>query len=794
VKKDKEFIIFLCIGCGALIASYLAVLSPGKLSLSLNDLPLHYIYYNKNIRAAFRKSFNRPKIIAAGIDRYTLGKIPARFPFPRSIYATVIKNLNQEEVNTIGLDLVFTGKSSGEEDAAFSEALKNSSRSKVVLAFIFGASLEKEQYILPLPEFQQANCALGLIDNPKDIDQISRRLNFLISAKNAEEFRYSFSAQTAACYLNKTPAQIIESIPVHQKVTLWDGASNIDIKNFLINYAAIPGEDDLAVFVSFYDLYANIDGLKKKFGQDFLKDSLVLIYSEAEILHDNAVTPLGKFPGGFLHLNGIINILAKKFLIESPLFTFLFIIPALIIMLAALRYFGFIANLFINSLAILIIFWAAVALRFRGISLNLSQIIFFCIIFFVCANIYKYVSAILQLQKIKNKTALDPLRNLFTLRYFYYHFDLYKREFYLGKELYLFFIHFENLKEEIQNMPLNSIRVFWKRLLPLIKSEGGIWAVYSSEEIVGGIFYPAHKSAKLAQSFKNTLQAILKENNLKVNVKVACLKVKREYSTRELLFALSGELKKSSENVNLYDKREFHDIFKAAQGLKSEEYEFLKSIDADIEERNRELLEILENLNKEQQRNTELFFDVILSLVNALEARDPYSEGHSQRVAYYSLKTAEKLGWNKVEIEKLRKTGLLHDLGKIGIPDNILHKKDKLTDDDFDFIKKHEIIAVKILEPLKEVKEMLPWILHHHERWDGQGYPYGLAGNSIPAASQIISLADVYDALTTGRDYKKALPWEDALKEIENNKGTQFNPEYTDIFLKVIRELQAKNH
>ncbi len=129
---------------------------------------------------------------------------------------------------------------------------------------------------------------------------------------------------------------------------------------------------------------------------------------------------------------------------------------------------------------------------------------------------------------------------------------------------------------------------------------------------------------------------------------------------------------------------------------------------------------------------------------------------------------------------------MLHDLGKIGIPDSILHKKDVLTGEEYDFIKKHEIIAVRILEPLREISDILPWILYHHERWDGKGYPHGLGGDSIPEASQIIALADTFDTLTTGRDYKVSFSVPDAIQELIKNKGTQFNPALVDLFVEVI--------
>jgi putative nucleotidyltransferase with HDIG domain len=792
VKKNQENFNFLFIGFCALIISYLGVLFPNKFSLSLNDLPVQYIRFNKNLRTAFQQGFKPVKVIAVGIDINSIEKIPGRFPFPRSVYAELIKILDKEKVNTIGFDLIFASSSDPKEDLVLSEALKNVSHSKVVLAFMLGSGINGQPYVLPHPDFWQKKVALGFIDSQSDPDLRIRSQNTLIVSESNEKLRYSLAVQMAASYFNIPPDQVVQGIPVFKKDIRSAGLMNISVENMFLNYVVLPQDSALVTNISFYDLYSDLEGLKKRYGQDFLKDSLVMVYPQAEIIHDNVPTPLGRLSGGFLHINSFLDIVSFKFLIFSPLLTFVLLIGGLTFIFFSIRYQGFFAGLFVVILFFLISFWAAVTLWLQGGVINLGQLAIFSVVFYVGANIYKYVRAILQLEVIKNKVALDPLRNFYTLRYFYYHFDLAARNFYPGKELYLFFIYMGSLKDELQNMPLSSIRNIWQKIQPVIKGAGGFWGTYSSEEIVGGVFYRPRKSGDLAQAFRNTIQAMFQENNLNVTVKVGYLKVKKEYSARELLFVVSRELKKTSEEIVFFNSPEFERALKSSVALKQEEHEFLQSIDADIEEKNRELMEMIENLSREQVKSREMFFQVILSLVNALEARDPYSEGHSQRVTSYAVKLADKLGWNKEEKEKLRKAGLLHDLGKIGIPDSILHKKDRLSEEEFDFIKKHEIIAVNILEPIKDMAEILPWILYHHERWDGKGYPHGLGGNAIPLASQIISLADVYDALTTGRDYKKALSIEDSLAEIERNKGSQFRGELVETFVSLIRQEQAQ--
>lgn len=165
MKKNQENFNFLFIGFCALIISYLGVLSPTKFSLSLNDLPLQYIHRTKTLLSAFKRGFKPLKVVAVGIDIDSIEKIPGRFPFPRSVYADLIKKLDEEKVNTIGFDLVLTSSSEPKDDLALAEVLKNVSRSKVVLAFMLGSGTNGQPYVLPQPEFRQNNVSLGYIGN-----------------------------------------------------------------------------------------------------------------------------------------------------------------------------------------------------------------------------------------------------------------------------------------------------------------------------------------------------------------------------------------------------------------------------------------------------------------------------------------------------------------------------------------------------------------------------------------------------------------------------------------------------
>jgi len=176
------------------------------------------------------------------------------------------------------------------------------------------------------------------------------------------------------------------------------------------------------------------------------------------------------------------------------------------------------------------------------------------------------------------------------------------------------------------------------------------------------------------------------------------------------------------------------------------------------------------------------YFGTIKAIANAIEARDPYTKGHSERVARFSKVIAEELNWDKNEIELIDWGGMLHDVGKIGIPDSILNKPGELTDDEYNKIKLHPLIGAKIVEDISFLEAVTPYVLDHHERFDGKGYPRGVAGENISIKGRLLAVADAFDAMTSDRTYRKALKPEDAFKEILRNGGTQFDPEIVRAF------------
>ncbi len=182
------------------------------------------------------------------------------------------------------------------------------------------------------------------------------------------------------------------------------------------------------------------------------------------------------------------------------------------------------------------------------------------------------------------------------------------------------------------------------------------------------------------------------------------------------------------------------------------------------------------------------YVSAVRSLAKAIEEKDTYTRGHSERVAAMVEKLARTLGVPESEIEYLRFGSILHDVGKIGIPESIVKSPKALTSAEFNIIKKHPLKGVEILHPIPFIKDHMYLVRNHHERWDGRGYPDGLAGDAIPLGAQIVAIADAYDAMTSSRPYRKGMPPKQAAKEIEKNAGTQFSERLAEAFLKNLKD------
>ncbi len=215
--------------------------------------------------------------------------------------------------------------------------------------------------------------------------------------------------------------------------------------------------------------------------------------------------------------------------------------------------------------------------------------------------------------------------------------------------------------------------------------------------------------------------------------------------------------------------------------------------DGDFDERDRDLLSALahqvavaiENANLYSELK-EAFYDTAAALADTVEKRDPYTGGHTQRVTHYAVSIGKRLRLDDEALESLRLAAALHDIGKIGVPDAVLLKPDRLDEDEYAVMREHPVCAVEILSHVHQLASVMPGVLAHHERFDGTGYPNGAAGSDIPLQARIIAVADAFDAMTTDRPYRPALSVETSSDELRAGAGTQFDPDVVEAFLSSI--------
>ena len=195
---------------------------------------------------------------------------------------------------------------------------------------------------------------------------------------------------------------------------------------------------------------------------------------------------------------------------------------------------------------------------------------------------------------------------------------------------------------------------------------------------------------------------------------------------------------------------------------------------------------LVRRLKQALRQNQELFLETIRTLAAAIDAKDPYTRGHSERVSSYSMAIARHLGLTQDEVFRVRTAAILHDVGKLGIRDGILNKPGGLTDEEYAVMRQHTAIGAQIMEPIRMLKDIIPGIRNHHEAWDGTGYPDRLAGDQVPLVARIIGVADTFDAMTTNRPYQEAKTLDFVLARMRAMSGNKFDPKVVDALLAAV--------
>ncbi len=696
-------------------------------------------------------------IVIVEIDDYSIEKVNQKWPLARSLYVKALDILDQEKAKVVSFDIIFQGEDeSPAQDLELLEAIKRFS-GKVVL----GSALRPKEILSPGEKFQE-QAAIGFINAPADFDRKIRRLRGYAKVKDYAGF--SLAVETVALFGDTFPKL------KGQSLVLGDNRTPLNSDgSFNLNYLLKPKDFQT---ISFYDL------LSRKFPQSLFKDKIVLFGPTAEIIHDVVFTPLGKMSGVFVQANGMATLINQKYLRFLPQAVSLFILTGILFLSGfIISYLRPLKGLVLSVGMLSFLLWIDLTLKSHGFKLADGPIAVSAFGFFLIGNIYNYFKFLIIISQIKNKMMTDPLTGLLSLRYFYERASLELKSL-SRKRRQLLVIFLKDFEPEVKKISFEELRRVWRELKNYLFGQSFLWTRHNNELILG------LKTGKISlEALQKNLKTLLNERKVVLPIKIGSMPIDSSVNLREAAAYLAENIEANPDNIAIFKKIESGPDQKKYSSL-----DFISSLGADAEEKNRELLSSLEKLIKEQKKTEQAYLELISSLVKALEAKDPYTEGHSERVAIYAALLAKALNLSWEEQEKIRKAGLLHDLGKIGIPDEILHKKGKLSDEEFSRIKEHEVVGIKILEPIKDFKGILPYVLHHHESFDGTGYPHGLAGEFIPLGARIMAVVDIFDALSTGRDYKDAFSFERSEKILKEMKGNKLDPKLVDAFLEVIRE------
>jgi putative nucleotidyltransferase with HDIG domain len=412
---------------------------------------------------------------------------------------------------------------------------------------------------------------------------------------------------------------------------------------------------------------------------------------------------------------------------------------------------------------------------------------------FLAFNLYHYISLVYVRKKIMHRTLYDPESGLFSTRYFKL---LAREKAEKATALTLVGIKISNSENLTQQFTIDQIAELTKEITSRLRRDGFLSKKDMMASVSPGVIGVLKEDQKKDQIRKG------------LEIFIASLEGKEwKLDDRRVQVSLKGLLlnKAAGERIQNCDpvsqmKLRFKN-FDDTQSVYCEpinrveinssksridvrnEYDFIV---LDWEEKAKDLAKSLRALSEANARLSALNFGIVKTLARSIDANSTWTAGHSERVTRTAVKLGKTMGLGDQDQKRLQIGGLLHDIGKIGIPTHILDKHGKLTDEEFTKIREHPAKGARILEPLEQLSDVIPLIEQHHERFDGMGYPYGLAGSEIDPCARIIAVADVFDALRMDRPYRSGMPLEDVVVFIKDGSGTQFDPDVVAAFLQFI--------
>lgn len=741
-------------------------------------------------------------IVVVAIDDASLREAGLQWPWRRSTFAELVGKISSYQPKAIFLDFTFLGKSSDEpSDLKLAEAIKNAGN--VILA---GYIDEEGEFVRPLDIFSASAKAIGSVN--KKADKHDRRVRsmravFRTKTKSRQSPEYDFPAEIKILALVKDIALEGLRYDSNSQKAVLSPQLAFPVDNFgliPINYSAgIPDFISLPV----YKLLGS-----RTIESDLLKDKIVMVGITADITHDIHPTPLGSIPGVYINANSLLMLISGGLFKSLPygweicVFLFFSLASGFFSFRLKPAYSGLILLTVLLSQALGYLF---LQLRYN-FRMDIFSLMFLSSISYLAVETYKYLSLLIESEKLKNEAVKDAALGIYTQRFFQLKLQSILQKPAKAKARLFALVYINEFSRLGEKHPLAARQII--RMLPDIFKEelGKKLLIARYQEDAFSICILQVKPAQAEKSLSRLIEGIanrefvIEKERIKISLKIAGVDFPGEHLKNYADLVLTGEAvaKRIAPEAKIPLAIFAPGVDKVISASASTGADRampkgeLGYVSMDLEARNRDLEAALEELRKSQKETARAYFYAMHSLVKALEEKDSYTAGHSERVSFYATALAEGLHLPKEEIEAVNRAAYLHDIGKIGLPDRILHKKERLSDEEFEFVKRHQAQGAKILEGLPFFEEVIPLVLYHHERYDGKGYPHGLTGEMIPRGAQLIAIADSFDAMTTGRGYNNPLLSEQAAGELKKCSGQQFNPAYVNTFIELLQQKKIR--
>lgn len=722
------------------------------------------------------------ELLLVAIDDESQRLLGQKWPWDRRIHADLIQKLATAHPKLIQLDLVFSGASDPASDQALARSLQ--AGTPVLLASYMDS---QGNPVLPNTLFLEAGGWPGLINKPRDSDLTVRRLLAAARVPGRADPVYAIEAVAAAV------ARGIPSNQIHwdqNRLILGKTEAPLEPPGVLrIHYWAEPRH---ITTVPYWQV------LENQVPPERIRDKIVLvgrIASAAEIHHDVYSTPLGTLPGVLISANGILTLLSGQFLRPVPIplvfaAGLFFTVSILLITFFLPTAQGVLAALCSIGLGVAASFAGRVFLHGQTESLSVMVL---GVGAWSAALLYKYALLAREMLRLHRQVVTDPVSGAYTGRYFRLRLEgeLLRRR--LGRKPHgLLVVQTHRPVDLLQQTSWEEVRAKFKGVVRILGSlKPGSW-VGQVEENQLALLVPGLSDTQTADWGKQAMESFQSFRG-RLGLGLACVNSGTACSAGEWIrraqAAAARSWSKENRELGIYDAKQDGAIQADAPTADSASpgspYEYVAS---ELEEKNRALEKSLEELRKAHQELEGHFLEVTKSLIMAMDTKDAYTAGHLERVSRYATRLAETLRLSREEVAAIREAALLHDIGKLNLPDAVLHKTGALTPEESEVIRQHLELGAKILDPMKFFRPITTLLYHHHERYDGKGYPHGLTGEFIPPGAQIIGIADSFDAMTTHRGYNKPKTVQEAVVELRAGAGSQFNPAFVKVFADLIEK------